>query len=226
MHVSSSTSIHHHPTTFNENTKPMSTTPSASTPTSIQYQQLTPQQQQDLGGDFSKASIQQLFQQTFSDAANEQEGKTVGQLSWDLMDQTPHDDLFVYVATCNNTVVGCIMFSRLIFPQQASTISFLLSPVAVRTSFQKRGIGKGLLQYAIDELSNKTDPKIDLLMTYGDPNYYSKVGFQHVTTDIIPAPLPLSMPQGWLALPLYQKEIQSIPGTSTCVAALNKKDLW
>ena len=225
---------------------------------SIHYQRLTLKQQQQqqqqeeealLGGSSnisnnSKESIRQLFQQTFTDSENEQEGKTVGQLSYDLMDQPPPEDLFVFVAASttaesNNTttteeLVGCIMLSRLTFPEEgggsnkSTTISFLLSPVAVRTSFQKRGIGQGLLRFAFEQLKESTGPKIDLIMTYGDPNYYSKVGFQPVKTDTIPAPFPLSMPQGWLALPLHQTEIQSISfgTTSCCVAALNKKDLW
>ena len=142
------------------------------------------------------ASMHQLFHQTSTDSANEEEGHIVAQLSWDLMDQTPTEDLFMFLVTEDSTrVAGCIMFSRLKFLQQTNIISFLLAPVAVRTTHQKRGIGTICW--------NKREPNTDLLVSYGDPNYYSKVGFQPVTTAVIPAPLPLSMPQGWLALPLF-----------------------
>ncbi|CAJ1956403.1 unnamed protein product [Cylindrotheca closterium] len=181
-------------------------------------------------GDFCKASIHQLFQQTFADSANEQEGQIVGQLSWDLMYQTLSEDLFVFVVTTDDStrVAGCFIFSRLALSEQTNIISFLLSPMAVQTTHQKRGIRQDLLRFAMDALK-KREPNIDLLATYGDPNYYSNVEFQLVTTAVIPAPLPLSVPKGWLVAGTAFAPKGYFIDTGTklfCRAALNKKELW
>ena len=64
------------------------------------------------------------------------------------------------------------------------------------------------------------------LFTYGDPNYYSKVGFKPITEKLIKAPLKLSYPEGWLAQSLVSDEIQPITGNSYCVEAFNKPRIW
>ena len=63
------------------------------------------------------------------------------------------------------------------------------------TGRQKKGIGQQLICFGIEQLKSKG---IELLFTYGDPNYYSKVGFVSVTEEAIKAPLKLNFPHGWL----------------------------
>jgi hypothetical protein len=43
---------------------------------------------------------------------------------------------------------------------------------------------------------------------------------------MIPAPLTLQHPEGWLAQSLTGKGIQPIAGKSACVQALNKAEYW
>ena len=64
------------------------------------------------------------------------------------------------------------------------------------------------------------------MFTYGDPGYYSKVGFEQITETIVKAPCPLSQPIGWLAQSLDGGTVQAMSGPTRCVEALNDPGLW
>lgn len=138
------------------------------------------------------------------------------------METTPNDDLFVFSAYDDQTLVGCIFFSRLTY-ELDDRIVFILSPVAVKTDRQKTGIGQRLIAYGLDALREKG---IDFAVTYGDPNYYTKVGFRQITEEFAEAPLRLNLPHGWLGQSLSGKDQEPLAGPSRCVEALNKTDLW
>src|SRR6056300_1407560 len=64
------------------------------------------------------------------------------------------------------------------------------------------------------------------LMTYGDPKYYSRFGFQWVSTQSIPSPRPLSQPEGWLLKEISSDMITELKGPVQCVEPFNTSDLW
>jgi len=66
---------------------------------------------------------------------------------------------------------------------------------------------------------------VDFVVTYGDPAYYGKVGFQPITEEFARAPLPLSQPHGWLGQSLTGRAAP-IAGPSRCVRAFNRPELW
>ena len=82
---------------------------------------------------------------------------------------------------------------------------------------------RGIEPQGIQQL---TKEGVKLVFTYGDPNYYSKVGFRAITEEIAKAPLELSQPEGWLCQSLVGDEIEPIAGNSYCVEALNKPEYW
>ncbi len=166
--------------------------------------------------------ISQLFAATFSDSEGAEEGNIIRLLVDDLMETTPHQDLFVFSAYDDQVFVGCIFFSRLNYEQDDRTV-FILSPVAVKTDQQKKGVGQKLIAYGLNELCHRG---IDIAVTYGDPDYYSKVGFRQITEEFAQAPLKLNHPHGWLGQSLSEKEQGSLIGPSHCVEALNKPELW
>ncbi len=167
-------------------------------------------------------AIAGLMEDSFGSAEGEDEGKLIASLARDLMSTTPSSDLFVYRAQDAETLVGCIIFSRLTFAEDERVV-FLLSPVAVSTERQKQGIGQSLLTFGIAQMR---DAGADVLMTYGSPEYYGKVGFQPISEDAIAAPLPLSFPHGWIGQSLNGQPDLSLKGTSHCVPALNKPEYW
>ena len=67
---------------------------------------------------------------------------------------------------------------------------------------------------------------VDVVLTYGDPNYYHQVGFHAITPSQVRPPLPLSMPYGWLGQALALGGEPHLRGPSSCVTALNDPALW
>jgi putative acetyltransferase len=167
------------------------------------------------------AEIERLFIKTFADSEGQAEGELIGRLARAFMSDTPEGDLYCFVARKDGQIVGSIFFSRITF--ESDLKAFILAPVAVQTNHQGKGIGQKLIRFGLDTLSQDG---VELAITYGDPHFYSKVGFQSVTEGIIPAPLPLKHPEGWLAQSLNGAEIEPIKGNSACAEALNKSEYW
>ena len=167
------------------------------------------------------AEIQALYEKVFGDAEGLAEGKLIGMLVRDMMAGTAGSDLLGFFAQDEHQIIGGTFYTRLWFEQPLN--AFILSPVAVLTGYQRQGVGKSLINFGISQLKAHG---VALLFTYGDPNYYSHVGFEPISEELIKAPLPLSQPEGWLCQTLDGSEIKPIPGNSRCVSALNKKAYW
>lgn len=166
-------------------------------------------------------SLKQLFTLTFSDSEGSEEGKVVGQLAKDLIEQTDREDIYVFAAMEHEELIGAIYFTRLRF--ESDKMAFLLAPVAIRTDFQSKGLGQKLIQYGLDAMAERG---VSLAFTYGDPAFYGRVGFERVTTEQFSAPLELSYPHGWLAKSISHSPLESITGASKCVKAFDKPELW
>lgn len=165
--------------------------------------------------------IEALFTRTFSDSEGESEGAIVGGLAGELMRNTGTADLYGFVARDGVDLVGSILFSRMWFERDID--AFILAPVATRTDHQRRGVGRRLISFGLNTL--KTDG-VELVLTYGDPRFYAKVGFRVVAESVIPPPFKLSQPEGWMAQSLVGEHIDRIQGKSCCVEALNKSEYW
>lgn len=165
--------------------------------------------------------LKHVFQKTFGDSEGEGEGVLIGDLAYDLMTTTNENDLLVFVATENEKIVGCIIFTRMTF--EKSVNAFLLSPVAIHTDYQGKGFGQALITFGLQTLQEQG---VVLVFTYGDPNFYLKVGFAQISEQQIKAPLNLTYPHGWLAQSLVGDNIEPISGNSSCVDALNKQMYW
>lgn len=166
--------------------------------------------------------IIQLFAQTFTDSEGEQEGEQIGALVKEFLETTSEEDIRIFIAKLKDEIVGVVIFSRMRF-DQSETNTWILSPAAVQTSAQGRGVGQSLIRFAHDYL--KRDGVV-VTVTYGDIRFYSKVGYRPVTEGIIPSPFKLSHPQGWIAQSLDGGEIKPVQGKSYCVEALNDAVYW
>ena len=96
-------------------------------------------------------------------------------------------------------------------------------PVAIQTGSQGKGIGQKLIQYGLASLKEKG---VALVLTYGDPDFYSKVGFRSISEKVVKAPLKLSYPEGWLGQSLLNHEVKPILADSHCVNAMYKPEYW
>ena len=162
-----------------------------------------------------------LFIKAFTDSEGEEEGTTVGQLVTDLVTTTEPQHLFGFNALSNNEVIAALFFSRLF--THSDKLAFLLAPVAVATQHQGQGVGQRLILQGIQQMKSR---HVDWLFTYGDPAFYSKVGFQPIDENIVRAPQPLTYPHGWLAQSLNENPISPLNGATECVEAFNHPHYW
>jgi len=108
-------------------------------------------------------------------------------------------------------------------PTDLNPPAYMLAPVAISTAHQGRGIGQALIRFGLDELKNRS---ATLVVTYGDPAFYARVGFQALSEDVIQAPLPLSMPEGWLGQPLSGEAIPILKSRPACVPEFDNSAYW
>lgn len=165
--------------------------------------------------------IQQLFCKVFTDSEGQAKGELIGNLANEIMTETDDKDLYGFIATESEQVIGSIFFTRLIFQNRIN--AFLLSPVAIHTRYQGKGIGQKLINFGLNRLKEKG---VELVFTYGDLNFYAKVGFKHITEKVVKAPLKLTYPEGWLGQSFTDDEIKPITGNSYCVETFNKPEIW
>ncbi len=135
-----------------------------------------------------------------------------------LIDYTPQKDFLGYLSWEGPELIGAVFFSRLDFAQRAN--AYLLSPLAVASSQQNRGVAKALVQQAIADLKKAG---VEFLMTYGDIHYYSKYGFTSQHT--IPTPFEISFPEAWLALALNEG-LPQINQAPRCVEVFHNPAYW
>ena len=166
--------------------------------------------------------IAALFETTFAESENADEGALIGKLAKELVETTPDDDIAVFTATHDGKAVGCIIFTRLWFEADKRQV-YLLSPVAISSKHRGKGIGTRLISFGLSSLQ---ESGVDVAVTYGDPDYYKRVGFKPISIDMIPPPLPLEQPHGWLAQSLTSKEISAFEAPSRCARALDDPSYW
>ena len=162
-----------------------------------------------------------LFRSTFSFSEGEEEGKLIGDLVSKLSDAIDEADVICFGAFENQSLIGAIFFTRLRFDDDAFV--YMLAPVAVSTAHQRAGVGKSLIKFALDGIV-KTGTEV--AVTYGDPAFYGKVGFEPLSENVLKAPMELSMPNGWLGQSMTGKPIQARHGRPSCVEAFRNPAYW
>ncbi|MFP4280644.1 MAG: GNAT family N-acetyltransferase [Halochromatium sp.] len=167
-------------------------------------------------------AIIELFRATFTASEGAEEGSLIGNLVQNLLASTAAQDRFAFMAEDDGAINAGIFFSRLTYEQDERAV-FVLAPVAVATDQQGKGIGQRLLNQGLATLRSAG---VDIAMTYGDPGYYTKVGFRPISEADAPAPFKLSRPEGWLALSLTDRAMTPLKGPSRCVEALNDPVFW
>lgn len=166
--------------------------------------------------------IVDLFTATFTASEGAEEGATIGALVHRLLSGTAPADIRVFTALDGDRPVGGVIFTRLRFADDPRP-AVLLSPMAVIPDRQGEGIGQALIRHGLAALRAEG---VELAMTYGDPAFYGRVGFQPVTPATVPPPFPLSQPVGWIGQSLTDADLPILPGPSRPVDALNDPTLW
>ncbi|MFK7874453.1 MAG: GNAT family N-acetyltransferase [Paracoccaceae bacterium] len=170
-----------------------------------------------------EAVLAQVFAQAFTDSEGADEGALIAGLAGDLLNMSAAQDIQVF-SMCEDSAapLGCIIFTPLRYDGDARRV-WMLSPVAVVPGAQGKGLGQQLLRHGLDALRATG---ADVAVTYGDPTYYSKVGFKPVGTDVLPAPHPLQYPQGWQAQHLQGADILPFGVDVSCAKPFDAPELW
>ena len=169
----------------------------------------------------NQAEITELFTSVFSTSEGEEEGQLIGSLSKQLASNIDNQEIICFGVYNDELLIGAIFFTQLEFDKLIQV--YMLAPVAVRTKHQGKGIGQALINYGLNELKKRS---VNVVVTYGDPSFYAKVGFQPLSENVIQAPLTLSMPFGWLGQPLMEESIPAISECPGCVEAFNDPIYW
>lgn len=167
-------------------------------------------------------SVTRVFERSFSDAEGAEEGALIANLARGLLMQTPPDQLFAFGAHYGSVFVGAVIFTEMAFAQDARRV-LLLSPLAVRTEHQRRGVGQDLVRFA---LAHVVQQGFEVALTYGDPSYYGRFGFQQITKRDAQPPHPLSQPMGWLGQSLTDRPFSPLRGPGRTAHALDDPAFW
>ena len=167
-------------------------------------------------------AIVDLIRTTFTAAEGAAEGALIGGLIGDLMALTPPADLHLFCTEEAGEVIAAVAFSRLHYPEDPHRVA-LLAPMAVAPGWQRQGVGQALIRAGLGAIRAQG---YEVALTYGDPAYYKRFGFQPVSADHARPPLPLTMPHGWQGQALNGGPMPRLSGPSFCVAALDRADLW
>ena len=162
-----------------------------------------------------------LFASVFSSSEGAQEGRLIGSLASALAARTDNQDIICIGAFEDGAMIGAIFLTRLRFDEPIE--AYMLAPVAVGSAHQGKGVGQALINFGLHELNNRS---ATVAVTYGDPAFYSKVGFQALSEDVIQAPMPLSMPEGWLGRSLSGEPIPILKSRPACVQEFDNPEYW
>ena len=168
-----------------------------------------------------KKEISNFFYDVFFQSEGKQEGLTLQELTLQLTDQIQDPSILGIKAHSNSEILGSLFLTQLQF--QEGIQAYLLAPVGVHPNHQGKKIGTQLIEHAIQYLKSQDTP---FLMTYGDPKYYSRFGFQGVSEQVLPPPFPLSQPEGWMYRGIKMNHIPVITGKVFCVEPFNQRNLW
>jgi putative acetyltransferase len=167
-----------------------------------------------------RESIRDLHMQAFPQSEN----KIVARLALELMREESVPDTLSLVAEGGGEVLGHIAFSPLSVDEDKSWLGYLLGPLAVRPEHQDRGIGTQLVKAGMEQLSRQG---VHVVIVYGDPEYYTRFGFEADVAERYLPPYKLQYPFGWLAKVLHEGASDSTEVVPiSCVAPLCNPALW
>ena len=96
-----------------------------------------------------------------------------------VREQGPHDPRLSFVALVDDDIVSSVRLT----PVMAGDVTgHLLGPLAVRSSFKNRGIGRELVRISVVEALRHGSGGVVLV---GDQPYYGPLGFQAVTERLV-----------------------------------------
>jgi len=114
-----------------------------------------------------------------------------------------------YVAVFNDEVIGNIVYAQakiIGVNKEYDVITF--GPVSVLPMYQKRGVGKKLIEHTVTKAK---EMGFNAIMIYGNPKYYERFGFKNSREYSI-TDMEGNYNDALMALELYPKSLKNING--------------
>ena len=174
----------------------------------------------NIGRDYSR-EVTDLFRSCFTSSEGAEEGDAIATLADKLANAIDDESVICFAAFESEAIVGAVFFTKLNFESPAQV--YMLSPVGVLTPRQGQGIGTKLIAFGLSGMQARG---AQVAVTYGDPAFYSKAGFLPLPENRLQAPMPLSMPFGWLGQSLTEEPIPTLSDRPKCNGAFNDPKYW
>ncbi len=159
-----------------------------------------------------KKSIRKVYQNAF----DQSEGETVSQLAINLLEDKTALPILSLVAEQDNEIIGNVIFSSVNIEGVEGVSAYILAPLAVTRLVQRSGIGTQLINKGLETLKERG---AEIVLVYGDPNYYTRTGFKAVHN--LKAPYKLEHPEAWMAQELVESILTRTQGMVQCASSLN-----
>jgi len=114
-----------------------------------------------------------------------------------------------YVAVFNDEIIGNIIYAKakiIDVNKEYNVLTF--GPVSVLPIYQKKGIGKKLIEHTI---ARAKEMGFNAIIIYGNPKYYGRFGFKN-SKDYGITDMEGNYSDALLALELYPKALENING--------------
>ncbi|MBC2710433.1 MAG: N-acetyltransferase [Desulfosarcina sp.] len=165
-----------------------------------------------------KKSIRKVHQNAF----DQSEGETVSQLAIDLLEDKTALPILSLVAEQDNEIIGNIIFSSINIEDVEGVSAYILAPLAVTRFEQKKGIGTLIINKGLETLKERG---AEIVLVYGDPNYYMRTGFK--SGHNLKPPHKLKYPEeAWMAQELVEGILTKTQGMVKCASSLNSPEYW
>jgi len=114
-----------------------------------------------------------------------------------------------YVAVYNDEIIGNIVYAKTkIIDNNKEHDVITFGPVSVLPAYQKKGIGKKLIEHTINKAN---DMEFNAIIIYGNPKYYERFGFKNSREYKI-TDMEGKYNDALLALELRPKALENING--------------
>lgn len=165
-----------------------------------------------------KKSIRKVHQ----DAFDQSEGEVVSQLAIDLLEDNTAQPILSLVAEQDNEIIGNVIFSSVNIEGVEGVSAYILAPLAVTRLAQRGGIGTQLINKGLETLKKRG---AEIVLVYGDPDYYMRTGFR--AGHKLKPPYKLEYPEeAWMAQELVEDVLTKTQGMVQCAASLNSPEYW
>ena len=170
----------------------------------------------------SKVSDIDSIRLLHENAFGELEGEVVAQLAIDLLEDKTALPILSLVAEQDNEIIGNVIFSSVNIEGVEGVSAYILAPLAVTRFEQRKGIGTLLINKGLETLKERG---AEIVLVYGDPNYYMRTGFK--AGHNLKPPHKLKYPEeAWMAQELVEHILTKTQGTVRCALSLNSPEYW